>query len=452
MGFDTFFVTPNPSGMDGQDNQPEPQLVTSLQNEFFQVNFSSNNLISSIYDKTLNKLVNVQQNFYWYNSSTGNNVSSQASGAYIFRPNSSIPFVVNNAPALTQTVLGNVVQQATQNFSNWVQQTVRLYPGQPYIELESTIGPIPINDGFGHEVITRFQTSLNTNNTWYTDQQGLEYIQRVLNHRPTWNLTVNEPVAGNYFPVDTTAFINDLKNGLQFAVMNDRARSAASLTNGELELMLHRRILVDDGRGVGEPLNESTIIRTRQLLTIAAPTTAASYQRTSSVLLNHPPLIAFGPPQPSANFWRSTFALSFVPLTNPLPPNIQLTHLKTMPDGVSVVLRLHHLYAANEDPVLSKPVTLNLNLIFNALIPVNVTEMQLTAVAPLSSVVRYKWNVESEAADSTKEPLVSTLTRNRNGDFVVTLNAMETRTFMVNFKTAFQNDPLLKQPFIHRKK
>lgn len=41
------------------------------------------------------------------------------------------------------------------------------------------------------------------------------------------------------------------------AVMTDRAQGGASLASGALELMLHRRTLNDDARGVAEPLNET---------------------------------------------------------------------------------------------------------------------------------------------------------------------------------------------------
>jgi alpha-mannosidase len=39
-------------------------------------------------------------------------------------------------------------------------------------------------------------------------------------------------------------------------VVTDRAQGVASLEDGQLEVLLHRRLLRDDGRGVGEPLNE----------------------------------------------------------------------------------------------------------------------------------------------------------------------------------------------------
>lgn len=43
----------------------------------------------------------------------------------------------------------------------------------------------------------------------------------------------------------------------ELTVLIDRAQGGASLASGELEVMLHRRTLFDDQRGVGEPLNET---------------------------------------------------------------------------------------------------------------------------------------------------------------------------------------------------
>ena len=40
-------------------------------------------------------------------------------------------------------------------------------------------------------------------------------------------------------------------------MVTDRSQSGASLASGELEMMLHRRTLFDDARGVAEPLNET---------------------------------------------------------------------------------------------------------------------------------------------------------------------------------------------------
>lgn len=51
--------------------------------------------------------------------------------------------------------------------------------------------------------------------------------------------------------------IEDASNGNRVTVLNDRSQGGSSLNEGEIELMIHRRLLMDDGRGVGEPLNET---------------------------------------------------------------------------------------------------------------------------------------------------------------------------------------------------
>lgn len=47
------------------------------------------------------------------------------------------------------------------------------------------------------------------------------------------------------------------KDAGEFAVLVDRAQGGTSLKSGGVEIMVHRRTLYDDSRGVAEPLNET---------------------------------------------------------------------------------------------------------------------------------------------------------------------------------------------------
>lgn len=80
--------------------------------------------------------------------------------------------------------------------------------------------------------------------------------RRKLNFRETWNLTVHQPISGNYYPINGVFLIENIDTNDAAAIINDRCQGATSLREGEIEIMIHRRILKDDARGVGEPLNE----------------------------------------------------------------------------------------------------------------------------------------------------------------------------------------------------
>lgn len=93
------------------------------------------------------------------------------------------------------------------------------------------------SDGVGKEVVTQYVVEgMDTNSTFYTDSNGREMIERVLNYRPTYNLTLEEPIAGNYFPVNTRISIKDSTKLV--SVVTDRSHGASSLEDGEIELMV----------------------------------------------------------------------------------------------------------------------------------------------------------------------------------------------------------------------
>ena len=59
-------------------------------------------------------------------------------------------------------------------------------------------------------------------------------MKRVLDYQPTWDLNVTEPIAGNYYPVNTRATIVDSARGMQLTVLTDRSQGAASLGDGQV--------------------------------------------------------------------------------------------------------------------------------------------------------------------------------------------------------------------------
>uniref|UniRef100_A0AAY4F0T7 Lysosomal alpha-mannosidase n=1 Tax=Denticeps clupeoides TaxID=299321 RepID=A0AAY4F0T7_9TELE len=329
-----------------------------------------------------------------YNASAGNNAESrQPSGAYIFRPNSSTPFIISKMIKV-DSVKNAVLQEVRQWFGPWVTQVVRLYKDSRQLELEWTVGPVPVGDGLGKEVITRFDTNIRTSGLFYTDSNGREVLERRRDYRPTWDLKQTEPIAGNYYPINSRAYIKDKDN--QLTVVTDRSQGGSSIADGSLEIMLHRRLLYDDVRGVGEPLSEpgedgqgGLVARGTLLLALTPPEKAADLHRplAQSVVLQ--PLLSFqqGAPQSSSQ-------LEFSGLHAALPPAVHLLTLSQW-DRESVLIRLEHQYQAKESKSFSEPVTVNLQKLFSTLEIVGATEMSLGANQWKDQMTRLDWKTSS---------------------------------------------------------
>jgi hypothetical protein len=118
----------------------------------------------------------------------------------------------------------------------WIKTTTRVLTGLPCLEIEYTLGPIPVNDGRGKEIVTRLSSNIDSSGTFYTDSNGRDFMERKHNYRPTWDLNVYEPVAGNYYPVNEAIYIEDSSAGL--AVATDRTQGGSPLVDGSIELMV----------------------------------------------------------------------------------------------------------------------------------------------------------------------------------------------------------------------
>ena len=391
----------------------EPHLVPGLKEQLpkFAVTQEttrlSNSVVSAIFDTSTGMLkglessdgasLSIEQSWGYYKSFDSTiddhspvantqdagsaRTSSQNSGAYIFRP--SIPNEKMqllkpkaNAAVFVNTSVGYEVHAFFH--APWIQQVTRVTKGLAYIEVEYTVGPIPILDGRGKEIVSRLSApAIQSMGRFYTDSNGRQFQERQRNYRPTWNLTLHEPVAGNYYPVNAAIFIEDANASL--TVLVDRSQGGSSLFDGSIELMVQRRTLADDARGVDEPLNETlggmtpyppygrnerigegAVYRGKHRILFGKGSVGASLARSEMDRVFAEPLVFVGS-------WSASDPVifnkaSFSGLQASLPDNVMLVTLMRLPgrNKTTFLLRLGHQYAPGEDGSLSNPVSVDI--------------------------------------------------------------------------------------------
>lgn len=82
-------------------------------------------------------------------------------------------------------------------------------------------------------------TQTVSKNTFYTDSNGRQTLKRIRNFRPTWTTSVNEPVSGNYYPINSHIYLTDSTESNLLALVTDRSQGGTSLHDGQLELMVN---------------------------------------------------------------------------------------------------------------------------------------------------------------------------------------------------------------------
>ncbi|KAL3345926.1 hypothetical protein AABB24_024727 [Solanum stoloniferum] len=437
LGWNTYFISK------ASQKGSSAGYVTKMDIPLKQtVEIGPGNLKASFSSKTgqLKRLYNsktgvdipVHQSYLWYGSSVN---SDQDSGAYIFRPDVSPPVLVARSVPI-KVMRGPLVDEIHQQFNSWISQVIRIYKDKEHAELEFTIGPILTKDSVGKEVITKMAANMATDKVFYTDSNGRDFLKRVRDYRADWDLQVTQPVAGNYYPVNLGMYITDNKSEL--SVLVDRATGGASIKDGEIELMLHRRLLSDDDRGVREALYETVCVestcegltvRGNYYLGIHKKGDGSRWRRTTGQEIYSPLVLAFG--HENQEQWKASH-ITKATIMNPkysLPPNVALITLQELDNG-GVLIRLAHLYEAGEDVDYSKITKVQLKEMFVGKRIKAIKETSLSANQGKNEMKKMHWNIEYDSGSESAPIRGGPLDMSR---LVVELGPMEIRTFIVKF-------------------
>ncbi|XP_059478736.1 lysosomal alpha-mannosidase-like [Neocloeon triangulifer] len=422
-----------------------------INNDVIEVTFNpETHKLESVKDIQKDKTYSLSHDFQYYEGVEGDNsvASARASGAYIFRPVNHQKKPITNNPPATETYKGPLVNEIHQVWNEWVSSVVRIYNGYNDIEIEWTVGPIPIDDDIGKEIVTVYTVGgWETNGKFFTDSNGREILERNRNLRPTWDFDPSfEPVAGNYYPVTTTISLRNFaadSAGEEFAVLTDRAQGGSSIENGTLEVMLHRRLLFDDGKGVYEALNETAfdkglVARGKQILlfgqTQTSPTSIYLQRLISRENMVLAPWVFLTPTILSSSEWISKYNTLYSGLKKEVPGNVNILTLEPW-DGDKILVRVENFMEQNDDPELSQTAYLPIQGLIDRITDnLEIRETVLGANQWLEDSVRLEFKVEGE--DGSQQ-----LPRPEPDEFKtnITLNPMQIRTFIVQPPTGGAN-------------
>lgn len=190
------------------------------------------------------------------------------------------------------------------------------------------------------------------------------------------------------------------------SLLPDRSVGGSSLNDGSLELLLHRRLLYDDGFGMDEALNEPGVdgrgLIARGMHKLVFGDIQSSIRNIKSLArqLVWRPIMSFtrrDPPSVTGSrlaFTQEATSLAdrirFVGLNQELPKNIHIMTLEPWTDD-RLLLRLEHIFEVNEDASHSRPTQISLRNLFTTIRIIQVSEVTLNGMEDIHVAERRRF-------------------------------------------------------------
>nr|XP_051709547.1 alpha-mannosidase 2 isoform X1 [Oryctolagus cuniculus] len=311
------------NGIFSMKNAVDAKEAITIENSFLTLWFDQSGLMKKMVTKEDGKHHDITLQFSWY----GTTNKRDKSGAYLFLPDGSAkPYVYEKPPFVTVT-RGRMYSEVSCFFDH-VTHRVRLYHIQG-IEGQSVevSNIVDIRNSFNREIAMRISSEINSQNKFYTDLNGYQIQPR---------MTMSKlPLQANVYPMTTMAYIQDTKHRL--TLLSAQSLGVSSLSSGQIEVIMDRRLMQDDNRGLGQGVRDNKItanlfrilLERRTDINLEEEKNPVSYpsllSHLTSSFLNHPVF-------PMTEKFSPTSKLlgEFAPLASSLPCDIHLVNLRTI--------------------------------------------------------------------------------------------------------------------------
>jgi len=179
--------------------------------------------------------------------------TSRRSGAYIFAPVGPALEIINKQVSVFHVIRGPVFSEVRVSLQ-FITHSVRLInsscPLGVAVEINNIVDLTNFNE---KELVMRLNTDILSTTQFYTDQNGFNTVER--------RRFARLPREANFYPSTSIAFIEDERSRL--SLIMSQPFGTSSQLDGELEVMLDRRLQYDDNRGLGEGIQDNRPVFSR---------------------------------------------------------------------------------------------------------------------------------------------------------------------------------------------
>ena len=91
------------------------------------------------------------------------------------------------------------------------------------VEFEVDLNEVPVyKDIQGKDVVVDWSfPGMDMGNQLFYSANGLQMVNKTLNHRDQFDIQTNQTYSSNYYPITTAIAAKDINSNLQVAILND---------------------------------------------------------------------------------------------------------------------------------------------------------------------------------------------------------------------------------------